>query len=749
MARKALSLATLSLLILGSCSPDRVPVDLNAVDLVALYQTGNARSETTMLAAPGEARALHFPEGWSPPIRHENREWAAALFQEADLAFTVVNVDDKRLEFDVSLRGPQRAPETQQVSAFLGERLLRTITLEAGVDTHVELELPAELLVRGENRLKLTFAEVLVNPDFATAVISNFVFPSIAAYFSNLRLLPAQGESAPQANTAVFQYSAEDAILRQQGPSYVEHAFRLAKGAHLAVAGTASGDGGAVIVEFRREGRPGWRRLGKVSGSFHKRFRLEVDDGEIGQIRLTVPKGECAWSSLQLSGIAEVPRYEYVDRPALGFRHVIILVLDALRRDMLAFGGDRQNLTPNLNRLAENAVVFDNTTSAAALTPPSVYSYFTGENPYSTILMPDYENNTEARPVMAGASFELAAAFSAAGYRTVNISGNFYLKPDHALARSFGEEHFIWPDVAENEKSPRTSGMDQGPVLKVIGEMARSEAPVMLYLHYLPPHLPYNPPEGFRGFLTGNTASRTPEFPSRLNWLYEYGQAKAVDPQVQGVFNQYKENVHYADALVGEVFEALTREKLDKETLVIVIADHGEAFFEHGKFKHSATVFDEMIRVPLMFIHPSLSHGTVSEHVGLIDLVPTLVELFDLPCTGNRFEGRSLWPLLMREGGTWEDRWYFSVAAEKGTQFGYRTGKLKYIYASLRDHLYDLEADPGELHSIHDSTPLLAAWLRQKGQIRILNSNQRQIDAGPGGVDENRLRNLRDLGYIR
>lgn len=754
MLRAGLSLAALSVIACASCSPDRTAVELEAIDLLALHQTGNARAETTTLPLHGEDRALHFRRGWAAPVRFGDRFLVPAIAAEAELGLLIVNPEGQNLAFDVSLRGPQPAPAKQEVSVFIGERLLSKVALAADAVTPVSVDLPARLLVRGDNRIRFVFAEVLANPDFATAVVSNLVFPSVAAYFSNLRLKgpDAAGPGAAGPGAApqpAFQPSADDATLRQHGPSYVEHALRLVGGAYLDVGGAVHGDGGMAVIEWRRESQPAWRKLGTFRSGFQKRFRLKIDDGEIGQVRLTVPRGDCTWSAIRLSGVAVEPRHACLQRPAAGFRHVVFMVLDALRSDMLAAGGNRQGLTPTLDRLAQRAVVFDNVTSAAALTPASIYSYFTGENPYSRSLVPDYDNNAGARPTLTGASFELAAAFAAAGYRTVNIAGNFYCKADYGLLASFGEEHFIWPDVAENDRSPRTSAMDQGPVLKTIEEMAASDRPVMLYLHYLPPHLPYTPPEGYRGFLTGDTSARVAEFPSRLGWLYEFSLADPNDPQIQAVFDQYKENVHYADALVGEVIAALDQRNLLKDTLVLVTADHGEAFFEHGRFKHSSTVYDEMIRVPLLFLHPSLARRTVSEHVGLIDLVPTLVELCGLPSEGNRFEGRSLWPLLMGESSGCEDRWYFSIAAEKGTHFGFRTDKLKYIYAALSDQLYDLEADPRETRSIHETSPLLAAWLRQRGHLGMAGSVQHGVAGAGGELDENRLRNLRDLGYIR
>jgi len=752
--RAGLLLVVLSLALFTSCGPGPEPSGLVAVDLLAAYQTGDARAESAVLPLLGADRELCFRRGWSYPVRAGDRFLLPVIAADAELALTVVNPKQRSLAFDISLRGPQPTPETQRLSVFLGERLLTEVSLKAGDELPLTVALPVGELVRGENLLRFAFREVLTKPDFATAVVSSAVHPRLAAYVGNVRLLGPGEVSPAEAGPAAapqpaFQHDADAASLRQQGPSYVEHAFRLVSGAYLDLGGVVQGRGGTVVIEGRTESAPAWRKLAVLRGSFQKRLPLSVRAGEIAQLRLTVPQGECIWSAIRLSGVVPEPRYDCVPRPAPAFKHVLFIVLDALRSDMLATGGNRQGLTPTLNRLAEQAVVFDNVTSAAALTPASVYSYFTGENPYSKNLMPDYESNTTAQTAMSGASFDLAAAFKAAAYRTVNIAGNFYCKADYGLTVSFGEEHFIWPDVAEGDQSPRTSGMDQGPVMRTIEQMAAGDAPVMVYLHYLPPHLPYTPPEGYRGFLTGDTRPRVAEFPSRLAWLYEYGLADPNDPQIQPVFDQYKENVHYADALVGEVITELDRRDLLKETLVMVTADHGEAFFEHGRFKHSSTVFDEMIRVPLMFIHPALPHRTVSEHVGLIDLVPTLVELCGLPCHDNRFAGRSLWPLLMREPVEWEDRWYFSVAADKRTHFGYRSDQRKYIYSAVGDRLYDLDGDPRELHTLHGTAPLLTAWLRQRGHLGMLHSTQWDTGGGGGTVDENRLRHLRDLGYIR
>jgi arylsulfatase A-like enzyme len=749
MTRSGVWLAIPLLVSLTSCSPEPRPANLEALDLVALYSTGSTCSETTTFASQGEERPLRYREGWSTPTRFRDKEWVAAISNEAALGFIVVNVSKKWLEFDLSLRGPQAAPASQEISVFVGQHLLTRLKLDAETDLPVRLEMPPDMLVRGENHVRFTFTELLSNPAFPTAVVSNSVYPSVAAYFSTIRLVGPETSSGTTEQTPAFLHSPTEGTLRQTGPSYMEHAFRLVHGASLDITGVVRGNHADAILECRSESAPHWRKLGTMRGDFQKRFRLPVTDGDIGQLRLTVPAGECAWSVIRLNGLAPEPTYEYVDRPKPAFKHLVFIVLDALRSDMLASAGDRQNLTPNLNRLATGAVVFSNATSASSFTPASVFSYFTGENPYSKKLLPEQAQSGDTAPVIRDATFDLIAAFAAAGYRTVNITGNFYLKASYGLGISFREEHFIWPEVAEDDRSPRTSTMDQEPVLKTIEEMASSNEPVMLYLHYLPPHLPYNPPQEYRGFLMGDNTSRVAEFPSRLSWLYEYGYADASQPPVQRVFDEYKENVHYGDALVGEVFDALAKGHLLEATLVIVIGDHGEAFLEHGKFKHSSTVFDEMIRVPLMFIHPSLSPGTAPEHVGLIDLTPTLVELFDLACTGNRFEGRSLWPLLMREPVKWEDRWYFSLAAEGGTHFGYRTGKLKYIFFSMRDHLFDLASDPQERHSVDDASPLLTAWLRQKGQLQILTRNPEQVV--PRGVDENGnpLRDLRDLGYIK
>ncbi len=772
----------MALLVLASCASEPTPADLETIDLIAVYQTAARSPETRTFALQGSERALRFPSGWADPVFHDRRQWMPAIAQEAVLAFTVVNVSPKRLAFDLSLRGPQKAPESQEVSAYIGEHLLTTWTLDAETQplVVVALELPPALLTPGENRVRFAFRAVRPNPDFPTPVVSNTVFPRVAAYFGSIRLVEAENPDDPGVQGPVCAHSLPEGLLRQRGPSLMEYTFKLVRGANLEIAGSTAGEQNPVMLEFRTESAPAWKEITTVRGEFRDRFTLPVDKDEIGQLRLTVTGGECAWSTLRLNGLERQPQYTYTDRPQPEFKHLVFVVLDALRSDMLASGGDRQDLTPNLNRLADQALVFDNVTAAASYTPTSVYSYFTGENPYSNKLRPEHPLSGGPSPVIREAGFDLAAAFDSAGYRTINIAGNDYLKASFGLTISFGEEHFIWPNVAEGDTSPRTSTMDQQPVMTAIAEMAQGTGPVALYVHYLPPHVPYNPPAEYRGFLTGDSSSRLGQFPSRLTWLYQYGFADAGHPEVQEVFGQYKENARYADALFGEVYDALTRHGLLDDTLIIVTGDHGEAFLEHGKFKHVSTVFDEMIRVPLMFIHPSLPRGVVSRHVGLVDLTPTLVELFDLPCAGNRFEGRSLWPLVTGEDVAWEDRWYFTVAADdQGPHFGYRTDERKYIFSASQSHLYDLSADPGERNSIHDTDPLLTSWLRQRGLIRILEKNPVQMSPdvmgpdgmgpdgmspdgmtpdgmGPDGmspdgiaVDKDQLRNLKDLGYIK
>jgi arylsulfatase A-like enzyme len=176
---------------------------------------------------------------------------------------------------------------------------------------------------------------------------------------------------------------------------------------------------------------------------------------------------------------------------------------------------------------------------------------------------------------------------------------------------------------------------------------AGDRRPFLLYLQYMEPHGPYEPPEPFRSrFLRGSGDAQA----AHRKHLASY-YAQLSDEEVELLESLYDAEVASLDAGLAELFAGLKRLDLLRDTLVVVTADHGEAFYEHGLLGHGSTLFEESIRVPLIVVGPGVAaQHTVSEPVRLLDVAPTLLEMLALP-PEPRFEGRSLVPLLARQ--TW------------------------------------------------------------------------------------------------
>jgi len=177
----------------------------------------------------------------------------------------------------------------------------------------------------------------------------------------------------------------------------------------------------------------------------------------------------------------------------------------------------------------------------------------------------------------------------------------------------------------------------------------------------------------------------------------------------------YLNGLRQTDAILGVVLDRLNELGLLDSTLLVIVGDHGEAFGEHGQRGHATGIYEENLRVPLMLVHPSFAPGTVTDApVGMVDVAPSVLDLLGVPLPGE-WQGRSLL------GSRRVPRVYF-FAPYSATVFGLREGDKKYLFDATANawEVYDLAADPGELHNLADpeSTEIanargrLAAWLQ-------------------------------------
>jgi lipoteichoic acid synthase len=169
-------------------------------------------------------------------------------------------------------------------------------------------------------------------------------------------------------------------------------------------------------------------------------------------------------------------------------------------------------------------------------------------------------------------------------------------------------------------------------------------------------------------------------------------------------YRNYLRAIHHGDRRIAGLYRFLQARGLANDTLLIVTADHGEAFGQHGSYAHGHTLFDEDVHVPLIFLCPRLAHlgphrAAVGSH---IDLWPTVADVLGLQ-PHPQWQGRSLFDPIPEN----ERRAYFSRSGGYGAGLAVREGRFKYIYDydDNLDLLFDLEDDPGELNNLAASEP--------------------------------------------
>jgi arylsulfatase A-like enzyme len=236
----------------------------------------------------------------------------------------------------------------------------------------------------------------------------------------------------------------------------------------------------------------------------------------------------------------------------------------------------------------------------------------------------------------------------------------------------------------------------------------------------------------------------------------DFGKEPVTPADVEFLVSQYDANLFYADKIVGTLLEGLRAARLDERTVVIVTADHGEAFGEHGRYMHNTTLYQEMIHIPFVVHFPpamGVRRARVPDLASLVDVLPTLRALFALDGDGTAEDGRSLvGPLLGRATGNAPR----AVFAHAGTQVAVLEGDHKYIYDAGRksgepakQELYNLRDDPDERRDLSATDTSTATYLRTVATTFV---GQQVADVGMEGAAEQLspevIERLRAIGYL-
>ncbi len=447
--------------------------------------------------------------------------------------------------------------------------------------------------------------------------------------------------------------------------------------------------------------------------------------------------------TLALATLCACQRAEPPKRP-----NIIIVCIDALRRDHLGVYGHDGGISPNIDALARDSVVFDQAVSVASWTKPSVTSILTGLYPGQHGVLHKWTRTSKRRvDVLAPEVDTLAELLKRANYHT-----GAFVENDHLLKRYSHLDQGFDTYVEDAGAAPVLVQR----FLSWLHESPPGE-PVFAYLHILDPHWPYTPDsttslpieDQLRAKHWGFGGTRWRLLRDGVN----DGQLALDAPELATLKTLYAAKISATDTVLGSMFQLLRDTGALERTFLVVTADHGEGFLEHGKLDHGYGLFDELLRVPLIVHLPQAEFGgrRIQTQVQTVDLAPTILDYLHLP-PHRPAGGRSFLPIL-RGAGTAPDQ---AALSQEG--YGHmlvtsvRTKSYKYIRIT-RGGQGPL---PVRLHVPTDLQPgvrVQAEGIFVGGRIvagsvkRITSADLDQKIVGPVAAVDAATNKLRVIGY--
>ena len=383
------------------------------------------------------------------------------------------------------------------------------------------------------------------------------------------------------------------------------------------------------------------------------------------------------------------------------------MTLDTTRADALgAYGG--KAITPSLDHLAAESVVFEQASTVAPLTLPAHSSLFTGLFP------PGHGVHGNGQNALGPESVALAEQLKERGFRTGAFVSSFVLDHRWGLDQGFDVYH----DPGGRTALTRSGGPPTASsTMRSTGCSSPATGRFFAWLHFYDAHAPARPPA-------------------------EFAPISADD--------DYFAAIGFVDFQLSRVMTYLAEHQLFDRTIVVVIGDHGESLGEHGEPTHGLFVYESVVHVPFIIRAPfaNMQGRRVSEPVRIVDVMPTVLDLLGQSAS-PAIDGRTLVPLMTGapQASSLE---VYSESRYGFDRFGWsplgalREGRFKVILAP-RPELYDLETDPNESVNLYQQRPDLAASMTER--LRTL-SQPSQASGASVPVDADTRARLAALGYV-
>jgi arylsulfatase A-like enzyme len=300
-----------------------------------------------------------------------------------------------------------------------------------------------------------------------------------------------------------------------------------------------------------------------------------------------------------------------LERRICGDCNIILISIDTLRQDHLGVYGYGKNTSPNIDVFAKNALVFDNFYSTTSWTLPAHASLFTSRYPSEIVMQTPLDR-------LPGNSLTLAEVLKSNGYVTHAIAHNTFVSENWGFDQGF--QDFQTTSLEKwGADSSRIFGEGQNWL------KANKDKKFLLFLHTYEVHSPYCPPpdfDKFKGDYNGDTNCIDAS---------DVGTRKMLQAEPDRYLSLYDGEILYTDYNFGKFAQTVKELGLDKNTIIIILSDHGEEFGENGQWgKHAHTLYQELVKVPLIIKSPVMPAGRSEKNISMVDIAPFILDTLDI-----------------------------------------------------------------------------------------------------------------------
>lgn len=398
--------------------------------------------------------------------------------------------------------------------------------------------------------------------------------------------------------------------------------------------------------------------------------------------------------------------------------NVLLITVDTLRRDHLQPYGYQRPTSPNLARFAETATVFDDAQAPAPWTLPSLASLLTGLPASAHGCRTFYDS-------LAPSYQALPEQLLAHGYDTAAVTSHVFLGRPYGLHQGFVhfDDELVLEMTRSDEVVSSPAVSDKGIAFLQAKAEAEDSGPWMLWLHYFDPHAVYQP---------------------HAEYAAKFGSKRPID--------RYDGEIAFTDQHIGRVLDALDATGLAEDTIVLLTADHGEEFGDHGGVDHGHTLYRELLDVPLILRAPGFEARRVEDLVRLTDVSATLLELCGVPALPESL-GASLVPMMRGESIDLPPSLAELDRNPRLSKAGLVRGDTKYVLdrQTGRVELFDRGADRAEHQDVagaradelHALAAELEALVAQAQAIAEQHPDAFRLDLGADDMGD-----LAGTGYV-